>query len=1082
MRKFLAALVLLFAPSVAVAGSVAPNPANVDSLPTSGLTQYGLVYGNTKQGVKSLTDIGSAHVLLHGNATGLPTWGLVDLSTETTGTLPPSSCAIAAISSLGCVKSPGSPPVAHYFLQTFDASGNPVTAQPSCSDLSDAVSTCNSLASPTFTGTIGGANETLSGTFTLTGANPQERLDTAAGVNRSVAFRTGGLDRFQIRVNSTAEGGSNAGSDFELRRYTDAGTLVDVAFGINRSTGVVTITDGLTLPVALTVANGGTGASTAAAARTNLGVAIGSNVEAWSTYLDCLSNLPPATGLLRFGSVGACSAGITVSVAEGGTGSGTAGGARTNLGLAIGSNVQAWSTYLDCLSGLPPATGIIKFGSVGACSAGAATFADLGGTLGSAQFGPLTGDVTTSGYTATVDRISGFGSITPPTITASVNDYAPSGFSSATVLRLSANSLWSVTGLAGGAAGRVVSITNVGSTAFVLTSQDTGSSAANRFALPFAADVRPGQSVALEYDGTLSRWILFSGTASPLEASNNLSDVSNAGTARSNLGLAIGTNVEAWSTYLDCLAALPPSTGILKFGTVGACSAGAASIADLTGLPVTIAQGGTGATTSATAWTNLNLYHFDATYAGGSSLTSTNQRLNCIGSIGAVSGGTWVLASSGTASCAQITYPFGVSDGGTGGTTFANNAVLYGGGTSPINALAVNSGSTHQYLTQFSSGTPAWATIQQTDINGLGTASTANTGTSAGTLGFLNTANTISGANIYTAAQQFAAGTCAAPSVDVGSGNDTGLYQDATSGSDNLGLCAGAHLRGILFSSNSGAGVVFAATAANALPTSIGGTNSGIENVGNAQFGNYRQLLLVASTASSTLVLAHSRSTTLGTFSALQAGDGIGDIRFAGDDGASYDTLGAQIRGIAKTTWTTGNGPTDILFNLMNNAGSLRQVLCIDADTGLWNGVNSTGAACGASGFNFLDRSNNANFATVAISGATTVDANGNFTGGAVAPATQVVSPATGFSQTISANIDTLLITPSTTLATGTVKMPASPLNNQRVTIATSQTITAFTLSPNTGQTVNGAPTTLPANTSATFKYQVATTTWYRLQ
>lgn len=44
-----------------------------------------------------------------------------------------------------------------------------------------------------------------------------------------------------------------------------------------------------------------------------------------------------------------------------------------------------------------------------------------------------------------------------------------------------------------------------------------------------------------------------------LLASNNLSDVASASTARSNLGLAIGTNVEAWDTDLDAIAALSPS-------------------------------------------------------------------------------------------------------------------------------------------------------------------------------------------------------------------------------------------------------------------------------------------------------------------------------------------------------------------------------------------------------------------------------------------------------------------------------------------------------------------------------------------
>jgi len=45
-----------------------------------------------------------------------------------------------------------------------------------------------------------------------------------------------------------------------------------------------------------------------------------------------------------------------------------------------------------------------------------------------------------------------------------------------------------------------------------------------------------------------------------LAASNNLSDVASASAARTNLGLEIGTNVQAYDTDLSAWAAIDPST------------------------------------------------------------------------------------------------------------------------------------------------------------------------------------------------------------------------------------------------------------------------------------------------------------------------------------------------------------------------------------------------------------------------------------------------------------------------------------------------------------------------------------------
>jgi hypothetical protein len=66
-------------------------------------------------------------------------------------------------------------------------------------------------------------------------------MDGDAGQSKIITYRTAGLQRFGLYVNNTAESGSNAGSDFAVRAYSDAGTLLSTALFIKRSTGNVGI-------------------------------------------------------------------------------------------------------------------------------------------------------------------------------------------------------------------------------------------------------------------------------------------------------------------------------------------------------------------------------------------------------------------------------------------------------------------------------------------------------------------------------------------------------------------------------------------------------------------------------------------------------------------------------------------------------------------------------------------------------------------------------------------------------------------------------------------------------------------------
>ncbi len=66
-------------------------------------------------------------------------------------------------------------------------------------------------------------------------------LNTAAGQNREIVWRTGGVDRWVAQVTNSAESGSDAGSNFSLQARDDAGGLIGVALGVTRATMALTI-------------------------------------------------------------------------------------------------------------------------------------------------------------------------------------------------------------------------------------------------------------------------------------------------------------------------------------------------------------------------------------------------------------------------------------------------------------------------------------------------------------------------------------------------------------------------------------------------------------------------------------------------------------------------------------------------------------------------------------------------------------------------------------------------------------------------------------------------------------------------
>jgi hypothetical protein len=96
------------------------------------------------------------------------------------------------------------------------------------------------------------------------------------------------------------------------------------------------------------------------------------------------------------------------------------------------------------------------------------------------------------------------GDLTPPTIATNQNDYNPSGLSSASTLRLAASAAVQITGLAGGADGRLMIVHNVGTVPIAFVREAAASTTANRFLFGFT--LGPDYSMMLRFDAVSSRW------------------------------------------------------------------------------------------------------------------------------------------------------------------------------------------------------------------------------------------------------------------------------------------------------------------------------------------------------------------------------------------------------------------------------------------------------------------------------------------------------------------------------------------------------------------------------------------------
>ena len=284
-------------------------------------------------------------------------------------------------------------------------------------------------------------NSSVDGQLDIDADTEVEITTTTLDVNATTTDISGTLT-----VGSTltaSSGGSLTGT------WSNLGTVTTVVINGGTITGITDIA----------VADGGTGASTASGARTNLGLVIGTNVQAYDAGLADIAGLAVTDGNVIVGNG-------TNWVAESGA------TARASLGLTIGTNVQAWDADLDTIAGLAKTDSnfivgngtawVVESGATARTSLGlgsiatqaASAVAITGGTINGTTIGATTAaagtftSITASGAVS-VNSLSSSGALsgTSLTSTGAISGTTITASTSVATPSLNINSSTAVTGV-----------------------------------------------------------------------------------------------------------------------------------------------------------------------------------------------------------------------------------------------------------------------------------------------------------------------------------------------------------------------------------------------------------------------------------------------------------------------------------------------------------------------------------------------------------------------------------------------------------------------------------------------------------
>jgi len=403
-----------------------------------------------------------------------------------------------------------------------------------------------------------------------------ENADVIDGVTLATGDRiliknqAAGAENGIYTVNAT--GAPTRATDFDGNDEVTAGAFTFIEEGtINADSGYVLSTDGAitvgTTSITFTQFSGAgliTAGDGLAKAGNTLSVNVdGSTLEINADALRIKNDWVGQATITTLGTIGTGSwAATDVAIAHGGTGASTAGAARTNLGVAIGSDVQAYDADLTALGGIAQADGnfIVSNGTTWVAETGNTARTSLG--LG-------TGDTPTfNGMAAGAAKITGVldptaaqdaatkayvdAAIVSEDTLAEMNDVTLTAPADASLLLYdTGTSMWRDAALSGDA--------TIGDTGAITLTD--GNSTRTNLGLAIGSDVQA-------YDAQLADLAGLAVADGNIIVADGTNWVAESGaTARASLGLTIGTHVQAYDAQLAAISGLSDADGKFIVGS-----------------------------------------------------------------------------------------------------------------------------------------------------------------------------------------------------------------------------------------------------------------------------------------------------------------------------------------------------------------------------------------------------------------------------------------------------------------------------------------------------------------------------------